>query len=310
METAQSSTKQPSVSIVIPARNEEKSIAACLESVLKDSYPNKEVIVVDDASTDRTSDILKRFPVTVIRNTKAIGPSSARNMGVAKAKSEIIIFIDAHCIITDPCWIQKFLQHLQDPEVGVVAGYFKPQPSRTGLTLTFKSPKPEQRLIKSGNAAFRKTVFEQVGGFDPKTEWAGDAVLTYKIQKTKSKILHARDVTVNHTPELWPIKRAFTYGTCYFPLLIKYPHETLTRSRPIAIGLFITLGIILDLICRLPIFTPAFTLLLILLNDSAPNTSISCILENGLYNTTWTLSYFLGAICGIPRYLSTVMGFN
>jgi len=301
--TAQASQTQPLVSIVIPAHNEEKMIAACLESVLKDNYPNKEVIVVDDASTDHTSDILKRFPVTVIRNTKQMGPSSARNLGVAKARGETIIFIDAHCIITDPDWIQKFLQCLQDPQVGAVAGYFKPQPSRRGLTLTFKMPKPEQRLIKSGNAAFRKTVFEQVGGFDPKTEWAGDAVLTYKIQKTKWKIQHTRDITVTHTEELWPIKRAFTYGTCYFPLLVKYPHETLTRSRPIAIGLFITLGIILDLIYSLPIFTPTFIIALIVLNGSARNTSMSRILKNGLYNTTWALSYFLGAIYGLPKHI-------
>jgi glycosyltransferase involved in cell wall biosynthesis len=102
VEPAQASQTQPLVSIVIPARNEKKSIAACLESVFKDRYFNKEVIVVDDASTDHTSNILKRFPVTVIRNTKPMGPSSARNIGVAKAKGETIIFIDAHCIITDP----------------------------------------------------------------------------------------------------------------------------------------------------------------------------------------------------------------
>jgi glycosyltransferase involved in cell wall biosynthesis len=289
---------------VIPVHNEEKSIAACLESVLKDSYYNKEIIVVDDASTDHTSDILKRFPVTVVRNRKTMGPSSARNIGVAKVAGEIIIFIDAHCIITDPNWIQKFLQYLEDPHVGAVAGYFKPQPRGRGLTLTFKSPKPEQRLIKSGNAAFRKTVFSEVGGFDHKTEWAGDAVLTYKIQKTKWKILHTPDITVTHTPALWPIKRAFTYGTCYFPLLVKYPRETIARSRPIVIGLFITLGIILDLIYRLPLFTAAFTLFLIVLNGLTRNLSIPRIFKQGLYSTAWAFAYYLGAIIGIPKYLS------
>jgi glycosyltransferase involved in cell wall biosynthesis len=305
VEPAQASQTQPLVSIVIPARNEKKSIAACLESVFKDRYFNKEVIVVDDASTDHTSNILKRFPVTVIRNTKPMGPSSARNIGVAKAKGETIIFIDAHCIITDSHWIQRFMRYLQDPQVGVVAGYFTQQPTRRGLTLTLGQPRPEQRLIKSGNAAFKKTVFEQVDGFDPKTEWAGDAVLTYKIQKTKWKILHTKDITVNHTQKLWSIRKTFTYGTCYFPLLIKYPHETLIRSRPIIIGLFATLGIILDLIYKLPIFTPAFVLFLVMLNGSARNTSVPRILKNGLYNTAWGFSYFLGALYGIPKHLAS-----
>ena len=64
VEASQASQTQPLVSIVIPARNEEKSIATCLESVLKTGYPNKEIIVVDDASTDHTIDILKSFPDT------------------------------------------------------------------------------------------------------------------------------------------------------------------------------------------------------------------------------------------------------
>jgi len=289
------------VSVVIPAHNEEKWIAACLESVLKDGYPHKEVIVIDDASIDRTNEMLRRFPVTVIRNEKSMGPSSARNIGVRKAEGKIIVFVDAHCIVEDQEWIQKFLQFFKDPQVGAVAGYFKPEPN-IKPALTFKSLEPQQRLVKSANAAFRKSVLEQVGGFDKGTEWGGDAALTYKIQKSGWKIIHTRDIAVTHAEKLWSIRRAFTYGTCYFPLLRRYPHETLTRSRPIAIGLFLTLGIILDLLYRLPVFTVSFMLLLILLNGVAHNISIPRIFVDGLYNTVWALSYFLGAIYGLPKH--------
>jgi len=122
---AQSAKMQPVVSIIIPAHNEEKWIGACLESVLKvDNYPHKEVIVVDDASTDSTTEVIKRFPVSLVKTEKPIGPSSARNIGVREAKGEIIVFIDAHCIIRDHNWIQKFLRLLGDPKVGAVGGYF------------------------------------------------------------------------------------------------------------------------------------------------------------------------------------------
>lgn len=71
METQGASQKQPLVSIVRPAHNEGEWIATCLESVLRtDDYPNKEVIVVDDASSDGTGDMLKHFSVKVIRTEK------------------------------------------------------------------------------------------------------------------------------------------------------------------------------------------------------------------------------------------------
>ncbi len=91
MATMQTVQRHPVVSVVIPARNEEKWIAACLEFVLRDSYPHKEIIVIDDASTDSTAEILRRFPVTVIKNEKPAGPGSARNIGVRKARGEIIV---------------------------------------------------------------------------------------------------------------------------------------------------------------------------------------------------------------------------
>lgn len=303
MEHTQENQRQPLVSIVIPAHNEEKWIAACIESVLRDSYPHKEVIVVDDTSTDHTSDILSRFPVNVIRNEKRVGPSSARNIGVRKAKGEVIVFVDAHCIVEEPEWIQKFLQFFQDQHIGAVAGYFKLDSGRRRLALTLKPVKPEQRLIKSANAAFRKAVFEQVGGFDSGTEWAGDAALTYKIQRSGWKIIHSRDITVTHAEKLWSIKRAFTYGTCYFPLLRRYTRETLTRSRPIAMGLLLTTGIILDLLFKMPVFTLSFMFFFVGLNGAAHNTSIPRIFADGLYNTVWALSYFLGAIYGLPKHI-------
>ena len=274
-----------------------------MESVLRDAYPYKEVIVVDDASTDHTGEILRRFPVTALRNDKAVGPSSARNIGAKNAKGEIVVFIDAHCIVEDSEWIKKFVQLFSDPQVGAVGGYFKPDSSRKRLALTLKPARPDQRLIKSANAAFRKVMFEQIGGFDLGIEWAGDAALTYKTQKSGWKIIHSNDVKVTHAEKLWSIKRGFTYGTCYFRLLRRYQHETLIRSRPMIMGLALTLGLILDVFSRLPVFTLTLLLFFVLLNGVAHDISVPRILTNGLYNTVWAVSYFLGAIYGLPNII-------
>jgi glycosyltransferase involved in cell wall biosynthesis len=81
--------KLPLVSVVVPVFNSEAYIADALESALNQSYPNKEVIVVDDGSTDSTPAILERFRgrITVIRQVNS-GAAVARNTGIRRARGE------------------------------------------------------------------------------------------------------------------------------------------------------------------------------------------------------------------------------
>ncbi len=305
METVQRTELQPVVSVIIPVHNEERWIAACLESILNvDNYPSKEVIVVDDGSTDRTSDILKLFPVTVIRNEKPVGPSSTRNIGVRQARGEIVVFIDAHCIVDDPEWIEEFVRFFHDPKVGAVGGYFRSRQNRRRLSLTVRQSKSRLRLIKSANAAYRKAVFEQVGGFDPTIEWGGDAALTFKIHGSGWEVAHSRDIMITHAKKIWPVRKAFLYGTCYFPLRKKYPHEKPVRGlllSPMIIGLLLTFGLVADLLCRLPIITFSIMVLVSVLNWAAARAPILRILTDGFYTTIWCWAYYLGALYGGAR---------
>ena len=95
------------VSVIIPAYNEENTIESCLNSLLnqtigKESY---EVIVVDDGSTDSTSEIIKRYPVKLFRQGNS-GPATARNLGAKNSSGEIILFTDADCV-AEPNWIEE-----------------------------------------------------------------------------------------------------------------------------------------------------------------------------------------------------------
>jgi glycosyltransferase involved in cell wall biosynthesis len=312
METVQRTEMQPVVSVIIPVHNEERWIEACLESILQvDNYPNKEVIVVDDGSTDRTSELLNRFPVTVIRNEKPVGPSSARNIGVRQARGEIIVFIDAHCVVDDPEWIEKFLRFFHDPEVGAVGGYFRREQNKRRLSLTARQSKSRLRLIKSANAAYRRAVFEQVGGFDPTMEWGGDAALTFKVHRSKWQVAHSRDIMIIHTKKIWPVRKAFLYGTCYFPLRKKYPSEKPVRGlllSPMVIGVLLTFGLVADLLLRLPIFTFSIMVLVSVLNGAAAHVPIPRILMDGFYTTIWCLAYYLGALYGGVR--SMLLGYR
>ena len=84
------------VSIIIPTYNREAIIGAAVESALRQTYPNKEIIVVDDGSKDHTLEVLKTYgsSITVIAQSNG-GPSMARNRGVMESKGEIVSFLDS-----------------------------------------------------------------------------------------------------------------------------------------------------------------------------------------------------------------------
>lgn len=101
------------VSVVIPVYNGEKTLRHCLTSILRQTYKNYEVIVVDNNSTDKTKEIIKEFQgknikiIYIFEPLRGIG--SAKNAGIKKAKGEIIAITDADCIVPEN-WIQELIK--------------------------------------------------------------------------------------------------------------------------------------------------------------------------------------------------------
>lgn len=111
-----SSKKFPPVSIIIPAYNEQNHINKCLESILELDYPCFETIVVDDGSTDGTSAIVNDFygilsNLILIRLKKNHGRSHARNQGTKQARYEILVFLDADCIVSRK-WLKALVRKM------------------------------------------------------------------------------------------------------------------------------------------------------------------------------------------------------
>ncbi len=101
--------KNLKVSVVIPAYNEEKVIAECIETLLAQTYPEKEIIIIDDGSSDKTVEIIKSYPVKLLQQNH-MGPGAARNLGAAQAKGKILVFVDA-----DMTFDKKFIFELVKP---------------------------------------------------------------------------------------------------------------------------------------------------------------------------------------------------
>jgi biofilm PGA synthesis N-glycosyltransferase PgaC len=113
--------KEPSVSIIIPAHNEEKTIGAVIISLLKQKYDKKEIIVVNDGSIDRTEDIINNFPtVKKINNHRNLGLAKSMNNGIKEAKGQIVIVLHADCIPKDNFWVKKMIEPFTDSSVGAV----------------------------------------------------------------------------------------------------------------------------------------------------------------------------------------------
>src|SRR5215470_11479521 len=101
---------RPSVSVVVPVRNGERTIEACLTSILRSDYPEalREVVVVDNASTDRTADIVRRYPVKHVHEPVR-GRSHARNRGIQSSAGHIVAFTDADCVVAGS-WLRELVE--------------------------------------------------------------------------------------------------------------------------------------------------------------------------------------------------------
>jgi len=200
----------PSVSVVIPAYNEERMIARCLESVCASVYPDFEVIVVNDGSTDATEQRVQPFlsdpRIRYVRKVNG-GKGSALNSGIAASNREIILYTDADCLFqTDT--IGKITRWFVDPSIHAVCGDDTPLSPETALqkllviTTHIGTGFVRRALsilgvipIISGNlGAVRRETLERVGGFS--NVWGEDLDITFRLQKAKARIVYDWEAAV------------------------------------------------------------------------------------------------------------------
>jgi len=182
----------PSVTVVVPVRNGAQTIQPLLESLQKLDYDRNtvEVIVVDGNSTDKTREIVKKYPVKLVVEEKK-GLNLARNIGIKSSNGEIIAFTDSDCIVP-PNWITKIVENFKDPKVSLVGGSaeardndFISQYADNSIVrlMPFFTKREELRTVKpffrhpaGCNMAFRRKVAEEVGYFDENIEYGFDEV--------------------------------------------------------------------------------------------------------------------------------------
>ncbi len=174
----------PRVSVVVCTHNGSRTLRHCLEAVCALDYPDFEVVVVDDGSSDSSAAIAGEFGARLIR-TENRGLSSARNTGLEAAMGEIVAYLDDDAW-PDPGWLRYLALTFAQADVRS-RRWPQPRPPDDPTVAQCVANSPggpihvllsdtEAEHIPGCNMAFRKTCLEEIGGFDPQFRIAGDDV--------------------------------------------------------------------------------------------------------------------------------------
>lgn len=172
------------VTVIIPARNESANIKACLSALMAQTYPRSlmEIIVVDDLSEDDTAEIVKNFPVKLIRNNPKPSTIAFKKQaiatGISQASGALILTTDADCIVANT-WVSTMVNTLQSQRAYMVTGPVKMMPGNQCLSMfqsldfailqgiTAASVGSGIHDMSSGaNLAYIKSFYHEVGGFN------------------------------------------------------------------------------------------------------------------------------------------------
>jgi GT2 family glycosyltransferase len=189
----------PKVSVVVASFNGDRTLKACLDSLIQLNYPDYEVILVDDGSTDTTPQIARAYPaVRYLRHRENLGLSVARNTGIAASIGQIVAFTDSDCR-ADGDWLHYLVGDLLRSDFAGIGGpNFLPSDDSQVAAAVMVSPGGPAHVmltdrqaehIPGCNMAFYKWALEELGGFDPIFRAAGDDVdICWRLQQAGYQI--------------------------------------------------------------------------------------------------------------------------
>ncbi|MBI3785907.1 MAG: glycosyltransferase [Deltaproteobacteria bacterium] len=180
------------VSVVVPVLNGADVIGDLLTSLRhQTSRAAAEVIVVDNASTDATVDVVRRFPVALLSEPRR-GPSAARNRGLQHARGEVVVFLDADVLPTRN-WLAEMTAPFSDPALVVAGGrsvdYLPTTPAQRFIAqlgirqLEYDFFRGNVPYVAGENMAVRRSALEAVGGWDESFYTAEDLDLCVRLMR-------------------------------------------------------------------------------------------------------------------------------
>jgi glycosyltransferase involved in cell wall biosynthesis len=231
------------ISVVVPMLNAGRTLAACLDALVAQGHPasEHEVLLVDNGSTDDSTDIARRYDGVTLSSEPTPGAYSARNHGLRAARGDVIAFTDPDCV-PDRSWLGAIAAAMRDPGLELLCGRRLPARRTRLLTSIADYENAKDAYVLGGddeelyygyssNMAVRRRLFDTLGPFLERPRGA-DTLFVRKAARERScaAIRYAPDVVVTHLeldglPTYY--KKVFLYGRH------RRRNNPILRSRPL-----------------------------------------------------------------------------
>ncbi|MBN1592012.1 MAG: glycosyltransferase [Candidatus Coatesbacteria bacterium] len=249
-------SSKPPVSIIIPVRNGESTISQCVEALLSLDYPKRlrQIIVVDNNSTDNTPDIMQQYEGIDYVFEPTPGAYQARNTGAKFAEHDLLAFTDADCIPHSD-WLSRLVQPHVSPQpptancqlpTDIIGGKVIAAPASNQVEkyIDHRKVLDQEKMFQSGefslpffvtaNCLVRRDIFEELGGFDTYYKIAGDADLCWRAQQAGFDLTYCPEAVVVHKHRsnlLGLYSQSFEYGFGRASLFKKHGRRFGARFR-------------------------------------------------------------------------------
>ncbi|MBN2188545.1 MAG: glycosyltransferase [Chitinispirillaceae bacterium] len=251
------------ISVIIPVYNGEKTLGALLESLARNTHREKEILVVDDGSIDRTGEIASRYPVKLLSTGGRRGPAAARNIGAKQAAGDVLLFLDADTSARPDLVGHIARRFEKEQELVAVVGYYDKVPLNRTAFARYKALMVhywfrDAKVMESFETccgAIRKEAFFRAGGFDESYADADveDYEFGYRVMK-EGPILVDHTMVVGHNfpsfsknfrnyyrrSKLW---MALFLSRRRFESTATTPGEGISRVAGVAAVVFLALGL-------------------------------------------------------------------
>ncbi|MFH1008413.1 MAG: glycosyltransferase family 2 protein [Candidatus Latescibacterota bacterium] len=268
MSHSNTNQPRPFVSVIIPMRNEAAYIEQCLDSLIEGDYPKDryEILVINGDSDDGSDALVRRYEerhaqVVLVDNPKRVIPA-ALNIGIIRAQGEVIFLVIAHSVL-EPDYMSKSVETLEATGADCVGGTIETvghsfmgraialavsHPFGVGNS-RFRFSRKAQYVDTVAFGAYRREVFERIGGFDEELDTNEDYEFNYRLRESGGKIFLNPEIRPRYYSRntlFGLMKQYFRYGLKKITVVRKHPKAFQFRYRipPIFILALLITGIL------------------------------------------------------------------
>lgn len=212
---------QPSISIILTVYNGASTLRQSLESLLTQSYPPDQVIVINDGSTDNSAEVAQsvatEHPQVQVITIDNSGRAHARNVGLERATGELVTFAEDDALYT-PQYLENAIPHFTDPQVAGVIGPHYVWNRDQSLMTRFKEMERRRNFynyVPTTCWFYRREQLVALGGYDETVELAEDVVPGFTLSKQGYRLVFEPEAVWLHQepPDFWPyLRRKFRGG--------------------------------------------------------------------------------------------------